>query len=334
MKTSMTIYYNTFTAISVMLPGNKFFRVHINEMEDTIRSRIKSVEKRMESVLSFCEVPVRRKNRKPFCSYDRTIKIRLTNYVYTKRRSFRRRQRRPLIIKKKCDCMRFNVSDVYNWGFNIDSMILEDNYDRAHEICNRALNFDGSDVLALVKNGYIYFEEEKFEDSLFYYDKALEIEPKDFVVIIYKGNALCKLGRYDEGIECFDKVLEGDPQNTTALHRKIEVLVELERYEEALKCYDEITGIEPEYLCIWVMKAEVFMEWKKYDEALKYYNELSEIYPCHNIWCLDGKGRVYYELKDYEKALECYDKILEIEPENKWSLMAMKEILWEMEQEI
>lgn len=68
----------------------------------------------------------------------------------------------------------------------------------------------------LVKKGKSLLEENKFEDSLGFFEQALLLNQNDPELWNYKGVALRSMGRYDEALECFNKSLELDPRDKKA----------------------------------------------------------------------------------------------------------------------
>ena len=73
-----------------------------------------------------------------------------------------------------------------------------------------------SNIDELVKKGKALLEENKFEESLGFFEQALLLNQNDPELWNYKGIALRSMGRYDEALECFNKSLELDPRDKKA----------------------------------------------------------------------------------------------------------------------
>lgn len=73
-----------------------------------------------------------------------------------------------------------------------------------------------NDIDSLVKKGKNLLDENKFEESLGFFEQALLLNQSDPELWNYKGIALRSMGRYDEALECFNKSLELDPRDKKA----------------------------------------------------------------------------------------------------------------------
>jgi Flp pilus assembly protein TadD len=73
-----------------------------------------------------------------------------------------------------------------------------------------------NNITDLVKKGKTLLEENKFEESLGFFEQALLMNQNDPELWNYKGIALRSMGRYDEALECFNKSLELDPRDKKA----------------------------------------------------------------------------------------------------------------------
>lgn len=58
---------------------------------------------------------------------------------------------------------------------------------------------------ALVNKGIVLYEQEKYADSIIYYDQALEINPGKLGAIVNKANALQEMRNYTQALEWFEK---------------------------------------------------------------------------------------------------------------------------------
>lgn len=77
--------------------------------------------------------------------------------------------------------------------------------------------------------GWMLCENEKFEESLFYFNKALELDPNNFYILHSKGYALENLGKYQEALKYYDKVLNVNPGDENGLKGRESVLKKIEK---------------------------------------------------------------------------------------------------------
>ena len=69
-----------------------------------------------------------------------------------------------------------------------------------------------------------FYDNQKYDEAIQYYDKVLAINPSAVGALNSKGLALDHLQRYDEALQSFDKALQIDPSNPKALDGKASIL--------------------------------------------------------------------------------------------------------------
>ena len=107
--------------------------------------------------------------------------------------------------------------------------------------------------------GAALISEERYEESIKYYDKILEINPEDQKALLNKGSVLKDLKRYEESIKYYDKILEINPNHVKALASKGISLAFLLEWSEAEKFIFRAVELEPEIKAIQAMKYQ-FLE--------------------------------------------------------------------------
>jgi tetratricopeptide (TPR) repeat protein len=90
-------------------------------------------------------------------------------------------------------------------------------YQEAEAVIDQALQVEPNGNLDNFNNkGMILLVQDRYAESIPWFDKALLVNGKDHEVIKNKGDALNKLGRYKEAIECYDRALALEPGYTEA----------------------------------------------------------------------------------------------------------------------
>ena len=90
-----------------------------------------------------------------------------------------------------------------------------------------------------------FYDNQKYDEAIQYYDKVLAINPSAVGALNSKGLALDHLQRYDEALPYFDKALSINPSSVNALNNKGLALDHLQRYDEALQSFDKALEIDP-----------------------------------------------------------------------------------------
>ena len=83
---------------------------------------------------------------------------------------------------------------------------------------------NSTQVETLYNTANNFYDNQKYDEAIQYYDKVLAINPSAVGALNSKGLALDHLQRYDEALQSFDKALEIDPSNPKALDGKASIL--------------------------------------------------------------------------------------------------------------
>ena len=187
-----------------------------------------------------------------------------------------------------------------------------ENYDKALDYFEKAIEFDPDNAIAWFLRGYCYQQVDEWKKALGSYDKALQIDPENTAAWLSKGAAIYQSGEYGEAIRCYDTALAINPRYAGALASKGIILTDLKRHEEAIKCFDRALEIDPNDTVAWHGKGKALNNLKMYEEAIKCFDRVLDIDPNDtDSWC--EKGKALNNLKMYEEAARCYKKALEIE---------------------
>ena len=174
-------------------------------------------------------------------------------------------------------------------------------FDSAIEFCQKLLEKDPNDPIALQNLSPLYYIVGAYEDSIKCCDKILEKDVneehaiknkmlglekldqhdevlkcceillskngKDVDALVTKGIALNKIGKHEDALTLYDLALELDKTDVDALMNMAVTLNYLERYQEAIPYYDTVQQIMPEFSRAAVEKSEAFKALGKEDDA-------------------------------------------------------------------
>ena len=174
-------------------------------------------------------------------------------------------------------------------------------FDSAIEFCQKLLEKDPNDPIALQNLSTLYYIVGAYEDSIKCCDKILEKDVneehaiknkmlglekldqheevlkcceillskngKDVDALVTKGIALNKIGKHEDALTLYDLALELDKTDVDALMNMAVTLNYLERYQEAIPYYDTVQQIMPEFSRAAVEKSEAFKALGKEDDA-------------------------------------------------------------------
>jgi tetratricopeptide (TPR) repeat protein len=188
-----------------------------------------------------------------------------------------------------------------------------ENYTKAIENFDKALDIDPNNALALNKKGLALYNLSKYQEAITWFDKVLEIDPGHVNALYNKGLALGSLSKFQAAITWFDKVLEIDPNYFDALYSKGAALGGLGKYDEAITWYDKALAIDPSNFDVLLSKGIALGSLGKYDETIIWIDKALVIDPS-DVDALNIKGYALYTLGQYQEAITWFDKALAIDP--------------------
>jgi len=116
----------------------------------------------------------------------------------------------------------------------------------ARKAVQSALILDENNLEALRREGYLYIEDEDFNEARNVYEKILTLEPNDDLAHGSLANVLHKLGKDDEAIAHHEKAIALDPSYAPHYFNYANTLYDLGRYEEALRQYEKAYALDNE----------------------------------------------------------------------------------------
>ena len=127
--------------------------------------------------------------------------------------------------------------------FVFDSIFAQSSLNSPSSSSSSMIN--STQVETLYNTANNFYDNQKYEEALQFYDKVLAIDPSSVNALNSKGLALDHLQRYDEAVQTFDKALSINPSSVNALNNKGLALEHLQRYDEALQFYDKALSLDP-----------------------------------------------------------------------------------------
>jgi tetratricopeptide (TPR) repeat protein len=189
------------------------------------------------------------------------------------------------------------------------------------------------------------YDNEFYEDGLYFADQLLEVSPYNSEYWLRKGNFLNGIFKFDEAIKCYNKALSlnpgdseilvdraiaeenlglnsnaketlqaalvSDPNNDEAVFSLGLLYQKAEEFEEALKCFSRVTEIDNEYAEAYYELGFCYENLCRLSDALKAYEKFLSLEPYNaNGWY--NRGIVLGKLNMLEKAIDSYDLALAI----------------------
>jgi superkiller protein 3 len=124
-------------------------------------------------------------------------------------------------------------------------------------IKKRDSKFFEKNIDAWLNKGYSHEKSDDYTKASECYDKALEINPKSTYALNRKGIVLEKLGRFEEAVEFYNKVIEIKPNYAAAWMNKATAQQFMKKYDEARESYKKALDLNPELKKIIDLKLKI-----------------------------------------------------------------------------
>ena len=178
---------------------------------------------------------------------------------------------------------------IYYWLGKTDEYISAKSYTKALEAISNALKMDPHNVVALNKQGIIFYSQGRYEEAIASWDNAIKIDPSFDGPWNNKGDALYRLALYEQALACYDKAINADPRDDYYWTQKSYALLRLAKYEDALKASNKAIELSPQTASHWLCKSNVLFLMGKYDDALTSINTTINLNPDSGAaWQLRG----------------------------------------------
>lgn len=164
-----------------------------------------------------------------------------------------------------------------------------------------------------INKGRIQFNDENYENALFYFD-AVDEEDEDYdYVLMFKITCLMELGRYEKALFLIDSLLEDECDDELLLYEKIRCHIALEEKQEAsdaLSKFEKVISRDNKQLMLDV--ARFYKILGDFQRALEFCDDALEIDDCFED-AIYEKSLISIVLDDGELINQCADKLLELE---------------------
>ena len=123
----------------------------------------------------------------------------------------------------------------------------------------------------LIKNGDAAYRQQKYDEAIDNYTKAVIFDPSDKITMLKIANLYKLKGNNAKALSFYDKVLMTDKDNTDAYFNKGLVLANQKNYDEAIKCFLKVTELSPDYPYAYYSIGMAYEMKNMPDKAVEYY---------------------------------------------------------------
>ena len=192
-----------------------------------------------------------------------------------------------------------------------EGMTLQEEYSRALNYINSAIDLDpkNSDMLKL--RGIINRQTEDYDDAIANFDEALRYNPDDYELFYYRGFTYGLMGNNCKAIEDYTRALTINPDYIDGYIDRALVRHNNMDYKGSIEDFTKAIDIDPDNEKYYSSRGFSKILDGDYESAVEDYNKCIELNP-NNDNNYNSRGVAHYYNGDNELALADYEKAIEI----------------------
>jgi len=167
---------------------------------------------------------------------------------------------------------------------------------------------------ALLEQGKVYYEAEKFILAEKTFQQALNLKPESYEAQLGLANSWHKQEKYQEAIDGYDlaeKLNESDPE---LYFDRGAAKIFIKEYKSAIKDFNRSEELRSDFAELYYYRAFCQGELERYHGAIQDYNRCIELDPDFGA-AYYNRGAAIAELGNFEAGLKDFETALEKDPE-------------------
>ena len=124
----------------------------------------------------------------------------------------------------------------------------------------------------LVQKGDDAYRKQRYDDALDLYTKAVVFNPSDKLTMLKIANIYKLKGNNTKALNFYDKILIIDKDSTDAYFNKGLVYANQKNYDEAIKCFEKVIELSPEYPYAYYSLGMSYELKNMPEKAIEYYH--------------------------------------------------------------
>ncbi|MFA8437161.1 MAG: tetratricopeptide repeat protein [Marinifilaceae bacterium] len=196
-------------------------------------------------------------------------------------------------------------------------------YEKAIKYYKMALdnNYGGARTYAFLSNSYK--SNNQPEEAVKYLHKGFELYPNDSYMLVELINYYMLGGEPEKAAEYLDKAIEMDPENGSFYRAKGTLYEKTTEFDKAEEMYKKALELDPKDFT-----SQYNLGLLKLNKAIAHHKEVNEIMDPNKY---NTEIKVVYQ--EYKEVIPFFEKVLEINPEEKNSMITLKELYFKLRNE-
>lgn len=172
------------------------------------------------------------------------------------------------------------------------------------------------------------YDENEYDKAIEYYNKAIELDPDFADAYNNRGIAYRRKGECAKAIEDYNKAIELDPDYSEAYYNRGRAYRYLKEYDKAIEDYSKAIELNPEDAEAYNSRGVAYADLKEYGKAIEDFSKAIELNP-EDAEAYNNRGYAYLHLKEYGKSKTDIEKALELDPDGGYIYDSLGELLLE-----
>lgn len=166
--------------------------------------------------------------------------------------------------------------------------------------------------------GLAFFNDDKFEEAIVYFEKALDVNPENTRALNLLGQSYAAVGQQSKAKASLKKAIEIDPKDALLYYDLGLIYGKSGEDDTATEYFSEAIELAPEFSSPYFSRGFAYQLKGEWNKAITDYSKVIEITP-KDASAFSYRGNTYKGKGEYEKALKDYTTAIEVDP--KYSLV-------------
>lgn len=190
---------------------------------------------------------------------------------------------------------------------------INENYDKAIECYEKAIELNPEYAMAYNNRGYSYNKLGEEEKAIEDYSKAIEINPEYALAYSNRGISYSNKGEEEKAMEDYNNAIELNPEYVRAYNNRGYSYSNMGEEEKAIEDYNKAIELNPEYAMAYNNRGISYRNIGEEEKAIEDYKKAIELNPEYAM-AYNNRGNSYSNLGEKEKAIRDYNKAIELNP--------------------
>ena len=178
---------------------------------------------------------------------------------------------------------------------------------------SKCLTVDASFHEALSMRGVVYFNMNKFIESISDFNKALTLKSSDTSSYLGRANALSKINKFKEALTDYDYYIKCRPKESDARFYRGVAYFQLGRFNEAIEDFNISLKLNPKNYQSYLKRGITFYNMNNVQAALNDLN-ISALGMPNNSEVFSYRGILHFKMNELNKSIDDYNTALRLNP--------------------